>query len=642
MKLFLLSLAIFAVSFIFSQFGYNTVGNTFGVNNISNVVCGEVDSCFTLTTNNANQVGAVWDNKQINLNYNFDASFCLTLGSLDEWGADGFAFVMRGVNSFDQGNNGLGLGAQGISPSVIVEFDTWQNTDIDVAELAADHTTLYFNGDFTNAIQGPFPLSNSSANFEDGGYHIARIVWNASSQNLKMFFDGQQRINYTGDIINTVFSGDNLITWGFTASTGQATNLQQICFPKYSINLADEKKTCVGDSTIISFYDPNITSYKWTFEDGTVLKNWNTLDFSAEFNLNDSMFYASQSGTYFLDIEINNQAINDSIELIIIDYPSSPFQNKVDLLCLEDANYQLDALNNGSSYLWSTGATSQQISVTSEGKYLVNILESTNLCLTKDSIRILNFCKDSTICEDEVVPISFYTEGISSYKWYFENGDIMNDWNDITFMIPFNLADSTFNASKNGTYYFEVTIDNVAFKDSAKITIIDKPIVPFNENELTLCLDESPFYLDAQNIGNSFLWSTGDTVQEILISVAGTYFVEITEPILLCKNSDTIVINSICETIITFPNVFSPNGDGLNETYELFYSNSFKWISEFQFQVFNRWGQEVYFIQKQEVKWDGKFNDKELSEGTYIYKFSYRDTYSGKEHNGHGNIQIVR
>jgi gliding motility-associated-like protein len=625
----------------YSQFGYDIIGNTFGVN-INNAVCGEVDSCFTLTLDQADQSGAVWDNKPINLNFNFDASFCLTLGSNDEWGADGFAFVMRGENSIPLGVLGYGIGAVGISPSVAIEFDTWENVGFATTDLLADHTALYFNGDFSNAIEGPLPLYPNSANVEDGNYHIARIVWNAETNTLQMYFDGNLRINYQGDIVNTIFSGNPIITWGFTASTGGVHNLQQICFPKYRIDLEDEKKICDTDSTTISFYDPNITSYKWTFEDGTIIKNWNTLDFTAPFDLNDTIFYASESGYYYLDLEINNQVIRDSVLLTVIQTPSKPFDANYDLLCLSETNYSLNALNPGANYLWSTNAITQQISISSPGVYSVLVTEPILACFNRDTIEIIDFCQDTTICEDGLAEISFYHQDLTSYKWTFENGTILKNWNINDFSTPFDLNDTLISVSEAGTYYLDISLGNETFTDSVEVEVINKPLKPFDENEITLCLEEVDFILDAQNFGSTYIWSTFDTTQIISIEEEGTYFVEITEPVLSCKNSDTITIFSVCETIITFPNVFSPNNDELNDVYELILSNDFKWIGDFYFQILNRWGQVIYEASNQLVKWDGTQNGNELTEGIYFYTYSYKDVYTGEKHQGHGNIQLIK
>jgi gliding motility-associated-like protein len=638
-KLILIALIINLLAH--GQFGYDIIGNTFGVN-INNAVCGEVDSCFTLTLDQADQSGAVWDNKSINLAYNFDASFCLTLGSRDEWGADGFAFVMRRENSIPLGTLGYGIGAVGISPSIAIEFDTWENIGFATTDIAADHTALYFNGDFTNAISGPTSLYPNAANAEDGDYHIARIVWISQTNTLLMYFDGNLRINYQGDIVNTIFGGNPIITWGFTASTGGVSNLQQICFPKYSIELIDEKKICNSDSTFISFYDPNITSYTWTFEDGTIIKDWNTLEYSEPFNLNDTIFYTNQDGYYYLNLEINNQVIRDSVKITVIPTPIKPFDKQIDLLCLDETNYMLNAQNPGAFYLWSTGESAQQISITNPGTYFVAISDPNLLCFNADTIKIISFCKDTSICEDDDVQISFYEEGITNYKWYYEDGTILKNWNTIDFNTPFNLDDTIITISEQGSYYLSVSFGADSFTDSLELTVIDKPEKPFELAEITLCLEEDSLILDAKNPGSTYNWSTLDSVQQITIQEEGIYFVSITEPILSCKDSDTIKIISVCETTITVPNVFSPNGDFINDTFKLILSNDFKWIQDLNFTVLNRWGQVIYQANNELVEWDGKQNGSNLSEGAYFYTLSYKDKYTGVPHKGHGVIQLIR
>lgn len=478
---------LFIISELCAQNGYEIVGSTFGVPNASGSVCGEVDSCFTLTSDSQNLSGAVWDNKLINLNNNFDATFCLTFGSNNEWGADGIAFVIRGQNTDSIGFLGIGLGAKDINPSIAIEFDTWKNEEPGINDITADHTTLYFNGDFSTEIVGPLTLLPNGGNVEDGQYHKVRIVWNAEQDSLRMYYDGFLRISHKVDLINDVFGGDNLVVWGFTASTGGVSNLQQICFPRYKINLED-KKICDGDTAAISFFTPNMTSYRWAYEDGTIIKDWNTLDYTNPLDLKDTVFYTTQSGMYYLEIAINNQQVKDSMLL-------------------------------------------------------------------------------------EVIP---------------------------------------------------------------------NPIKPFNQDKIVTCLDEAPYMLDALNPGNEYFWSNGDTLQQIEVNLPGLYSVVIKEPLISCSNSDSIIVESICQTEVIFPNVFSPNNDGINDVYELTFSNKFDWLTNFEFKIFNRWGEVIYEVSNEPVKWDGKIGGKEASNGVYIYSYSFQDYFSSELHSGHGYVQIVR
>ena len=85
--------------------------------------------------------------------------------------------------------------------------------------------------------------------------------------------------------------------------------------------------------------------------------------------------------------------------------------------------------------------------------------------------------------------------------------------------------------------------------------------------------------------------------------------------------SDTVVVTIEDCTTFVVPDAFSPNGDGVNDVYEIsniqFYPNN-------KFQVFNRWGDLVYEANPYVNEWDGRsskgFNtDQGLPEGTYYY-----------------------
>ena len=67
---------------------------------------------------------------------------------------------------------------------------------------------------------------------------------------------------------------------------------------------------------------------------------------------------------------------------------------------------------------------------------------------------------------------------------------------------------------------------------------------------------------------------------------------------------------------INIPNVFTPDGDGINDVFYIS-NNGFK---EFQIEIFNRWGVKVFESMSPNIKWDGRSTAGiELSEGTYYY-----------------------
>jgi gliding motility-associated-like protein len=66
------------------------------------------------------------------------------------------------------------------------------------------------------------------------------------------------------------------------------------------------------------------------------------------------------------------------------------------------------------------------------------------------------------------------------------------------------------------------------------------------------------------------------------------------------------------------PNVFSPNGDGINDLYR---PQRTSYVERVEMTIFNRWGIQVYYTEDPDVNWDGKINntDRLVASGVYYY-----------------------
>lgn len=194
------------------------------------------NDCFIITPDQYSQVGSVWYSNFMLLDYDFDFTFQVFLG-YNDGGADGIAFVMQPIST-GLGSSGGGLGYEGINPSIIVEYDTWQNSD-----PYYDHIAVQRNGDPNTsgaAVAGPVWASSTSDNIEDGLWHSTRIAWDAETTTLSVYFDGVLRLTYTNDMVNNTFGGNPSVYWGWTGATGAARNLQQVCVT--SLYFAEEGK----------------------------------------------------------------------------------------------------------------------------------------------------------------------------------------------------------------------------------------------------------------------------------------------------------------------------------------------------------------------------------------------------------------
>jgi hypothetical protein len=223
------------------------------------------DDCFIMTPDDFWQAGWVWYYNYIMLTSDFDMTFQLNLGTRQDDGADGIAFVMQ-PNSTGTGGAGVGIGYEGITPSIAVEYDTWYN-DWN-SEPIYDHINVHRNGDVSiyGAVAGPVTASATSDNIEDGLWHSTRITWSASTHTLTVYFDDVLRLTYTSDIVSNTFGGDPKVYWGLTGATGAARNLQQFCitsanFTELGINVSKTNVSCNaasdGTATFISINGNN-------------------------------------------------------------------------------------------------------------------------------------------------------------------------------------------------------------------------------------------------------------------------------------------------------------------------------------------------------------------------------------------------
>jgi len=106
--------------------------------------------------------------------------------------------------------------------------------------------------------------------------------------------------------------------------------------------------------------------------------------------------------------------------------------------------------------------------------------------------------------------------------------------------------------------------------------------------------------------------------------------------------SDTAVqcikVNEACNLPDSIPNVFSPNGDNINDLFTIKSTG----LSSLICTLFNRWGMNIYKYDAVNTGWDGRtFSDNTSPAGTYYYILD-ATCLDGKKKDGHGFVQLMR
>ena len=203
-----------------------------------------------------------------------------------------------------------------------------------------------------------------------------------------------------------------------------------------------------------------------------------------------------------------------------------------------------------------------------------------------------------------------------------------------------------------GTTYSVQYQTNSACPKSAteQVTILLSPNVSFTASPDNGTAPLIVVFENTTSSSDNFTWDFGDgevannnntNITHTYDSIGG-YIV-----LLTAENSDGCLDTAISQIIVmpspikySFPNIFTPNGDGKNDYFMLINSMG---LEELKIIILNRWGQVVFEDDKADFKWNGQVNNSgaDCSDGTYFYKAEFKDV-DGTPIMEHGFIQLTR
>ena len=372
------------------------------------------------------------------------------------------------------------------------------------------------------------------------------------------------------------------------------------------VNLGDDRAICTGSSTILT----NV---------GILTEQiWSTGATSASLEV-------SSAGVYWLEASSGACVVRDSVIVSLLELPTDMLTDITQ--CLDDPAVPV-AGGPENNYVWSTGATTPSITVSTGGTYTVQVTGPNGCTATHDVVvtltapPVLELGPDTVLCNGQVLQLDAGNPGASHL------------WNT-------GAATRRLDVSTSGTY--SVTVDNGCVRNDA-ITIQFNPSPARSAaNEFHTCLDDEPKYviLDAGNAGSNYLWSTGATSQVIMAGAYGNYYVQITNQY-NCTVRDSAQVIEFCPATIFVPNTFTPNGDGLNDVFIPVGKN----IADFTLRVFDRWGELLFETSDLTMGWDGTYRGTVVKNDLYVWRMTYRfytdeDGTIGFEQNQMGQVQVL-
>lgn len=258
------------------------------------------------------------------------------------------------------------------------------------------------------------------------------------------------------------------------------------------------------------------------------------------------------------------------------------------------------------------------------------IVYNTNLC--KDTVvRTLyiapkpyaNFMV-SPDCEDLTFPFTnFSTPGAGSivnYNWDFGNGRRSGQRNEnVTYY-------------DSGTYPVRLIVTNsFDCKDTSNfnLRVYPRAIANFDYSPDFPEMTNPVNFTNLSQISNKWDWDFGDTYYDNSFNPVHTYAMYGTYAVTLLANNqydcpDTLTKNIKIKSkkLYWFPNAFTPNNtEGLNDKFGL---ETPLVVTQFNMNIYNRWGQIIFSSQDQYKKWDGKVEGKLVPIDVYIYDVTFK------------------
>lgn len=347
----------------------------------------------------------------------------------------------------------------------------------------------------------------------------------------------------------------------FGCRTNDNINISIHEIPEASVSPAISTSICNGSSVVLSASGG--TEYEWSNGENT-----------------ESITVAPQNTTRYF-VTVSDYCGSDTVStLVTVNAAVASIIATIDSVC--SGNSTLLTAGGASSYIWSTGETSQTIAITpgNTTDYFVTVTG--------------NGCKDSTSIHIVVKPNVVAT--VSPSTICFGQQASLTVGGGITYFWSTSETTQQITVSPQSTTSYFVTVSKNGCSDTAEVPVIVNPVPIVNiGSDSTLCTGTS-LVLNAGNTGAAYTWGPGgELTQAISVNSTGNYFVTVTNSF-GCKSIDNaeIIFNSSPNV-----NLGSDTSVCSNQPYHLNagnYGSNYEWNNGAVSQIVNVLNSGLYKV----------------------------------------------
>jgi gliding motility-associated-like protein len=291
-------------------------------------------------------------------------------------------------------------------------------------------------------------------------------------------------------------------TYWVTADQGGCTVSDTVVvsvLPSPTVELGPAQTLCAGQSSVLNATNAGAT-YLWSTGATT------------------PTITVSTSGTYSVTVELNGCTATDQVTINVLTPASVNLGADVELCA--GTTTTLNATTPGSTYVWSTGATTPTLTVGTAGTYWVQVSQSG--CSASDTVQVSVFDPGTielgpaiSACAGNVVTLDATLPG-ASYAW------------------STGATTPTITVSTSGIYSVAAAVNGCPVTDAVEVTFNPLPTVDLGGDQ-SICPGASAFF-DASTPNATYLWHDGSTQPTYTANSAGN--VSVTVTVAGCASSD--------------------------------------------------------------------------------------------------------
>lgn len=304
------------------------------------------------------------------------------------------------------------------------------------------------------------------------------------------------------------------------------------------------------------------------------------------------------------------------------------------LIICADTTYTLSLpAGPGISHLWSTGENTSSIQINQTGAYRVTQTQSgcspvsDTITLLFNSLILQPMVKDTLLCLNQPAPaLVAWGENL---MWY--NSPVTPSGSN-TPPVP-----STADTGTTAYYVSQTILGCESPRARLMVEVIKKPGFDLGENILIPCGVKGVVLQTVEQKYTTYTWQDGSHAPELLATEAGKYTLKANN---ICGSFTDTVQTVLCNThCLSFPSAFTPNNDGLNESFR---PGAFCPVTTYSFSVYDRFGKKVFESKDPTAGWDGYTGGRKADPGTYVYYCVYDDFMLKRELMLKGTVTLIR